>query len=169
MHILPHFKVATSHLGHCAHGRLAQKICQAILISLLLVGKQPQTTLKIVGEHLLSGTAVEADEVGENLSGEQRLAGALLLVDDLQQHAAGDVIATGNIDHYEFFTFDNQLPQVGHGNVVAELSVVESPVGVLLDRTRAHRRFPALLCNAIIPPAGGPPWQQRISTCADRH
>ena len=66
----------------------------------------------------------------EQLEAQHRGSELLLARDDLQQDAAGDVLAALVVDHLDALAARDELAQVVERDVPALLGVVEAPVGV---------------------------------------
>ena len=105
---------------------------------LLLLGQRLQARLQVARHEALDAGAVEADELAQEGDGQQRLAAllALLVDDDLGQHRVGQVVAGLGVEDDEIPLALHHRSQVVEGDVGARLSIVEPPVGVLLDDNR---------------------------------
>jgi hypothetical protein len=66
-------------------------------------------------------------------SGQHRLAAQFLLRDELQQHAARDVVAAAILDDANILAGGNQLAHIILVDVPARLRIVETPVSVLAN------------------------------------
>lgn len=105
--------------------------------------------LKILGHHPLQAAAVKADELAQEVDGEQAaLIGlAFFFDDDLGQNCAGDVLAALGVINAEFRAFFNHRGEVVEGDIAAGRRVIEAAVSVLLDGNGlvlvVHDVFPA--------------------------
>src|SRR5690606_21065635 len=78
----------------------------------------------------------------EQLGRQHRFAVLFVLGDDLQHHAAGEVLAGARIAHLEVLAFDDELAHVLDGDVTGNLGVVQTPVRILLDDAHCHAQPP---------------------------
>jgi hypothetical protein len=81
----------------------------------------------------LHGLTIETDELGQHLVAEHGHAAIFLLQDDLQQHAAGDVILRLGVDNLDIHVFEHQLLYVSQSDVGTGRRIVQATVRVLLD------------------------------------
>jgi hypothetical protein len=157
LHLLEHL-FALVHVGghHALHGRLLEieelrpeiglhlgilaiDGARLLLQLLLEFHENLDVVFQVFAEHALHGVAIKTDHLPEKLGGKNRHAAAFFLQDDLQQDAAGQVIAGLGIHHLEFLEAQHQILDVGQGDVGTGLGVVETPVGVLLDQSSLVR------------------------------
>ena len=68
------------------------------------------------------------------LIGSMVAAARFLVDDDLGQHLAGDVLAGLGVDHFELAAFAHHLRESVERDVSGAFGVIETPIGVLLDR-----------------------------------
>jgi len=117
---------------------------------LLLLGEGRQRQLQIAGQEGLHGIAVEADQLAQELDGQQVLAlAALFLDDDLGEDRARDVlVGLGVIDH-EVDVLLHHLRQVLERHVGAGSRVVEPAVRVFLDDHAIVVRLSLFACHPI--------------------
>ncbi|MCH7889659.1 MAG: hypothetical protein IIA00_10350 [Proteobacteria bacterium] len=88
---------------------------------------------EIARHHPAQAVAVIADELAQEADGQQAVALAFLLDDDLGQYGSRNVVAgLGVIDH-EIDAFLDHLGEVIEGNVAAGGGVIEPSIGVFLD------------------------------------
>ena len=107
---------------------------------LLLLGQRLEAGLQVARHHALDAVAVEADQLAQEGDRQQGLpAGAVFLLDDdLGQHGVGEVVAGLGVEHHEITAGFDHRRQIIQRDVGAGLSIVQPPVGVLLDD---HRLF----------------------------
>ena len=91
------------------------------------------TALEECTHHALRGIAVTANHVGEHFAGEQRLRGAFLFENDLQQDAAGDVFVGLGVENFEGNVAEHQVFHFGQRDVRAGVGIVQTAVGVFFD------------------------------------
>ena len=125
----PHYHVLARHLGEWRHRRL-ERLGHLRLQHVLLAQERADALLEVRGEHLLDGIAVETDDRLQQLGAEHRRTELLLTGDDLQQDAAGDVLAALVVHHFDALTACDQLAQVIQGHVAAVMRVVQPTIGV---------------------------------------
>src|SRR5688572_13831563 len=109
--------------------------------------------LEIAAHHALHGVAIEADDLGQHIAREHRGPGGLLLEDDLEQDAAGEVLVGLGVLYLERHLRQHELLDVSKRDVSACFRIVKPAVGVLLDDPGRWRHGMAALAGcAIIPP-----------------
>ena len=79
------------------------------------------------------GIAVNADYLRQKTLGQDGLTILFLLADYLQKHAASDIRICFLVDDGEIHAIEYQAPDVGQRDVAAFVSVVQAPVGILLN------------------------------------
>ena len=126
-----------------------------------------QVLLEIGAHQALHGVAVEADDLRQHLGREHRHAGALLFQDDLQQDAAGQVLAALGVAHLEGLGLQHHLLDIAESDVAAGAGVIETAVRVLLQHAqpvgatglglglggaaiRWHANFSCVRCTKIL-------------------
>ncbi len=113
--------------------------------ALLLLGEGVQRHLEITGHQRLHLSAVETDQLAKELDRKQvLLTPALLLEDDLSKNRARDVLVCLRVVDHEIDPLLDHLAEVLERDVGGGASIVESPVGVLLDHHAVARRLAGL-------------------------
>ncbi len=120
----------------------------------------------------LQRIAVEADDLGQQLVREHRLALVLVLGDDLQQHRTGQVVAGLGVADFELFVVDDQLAHVLQRDVAGDLGVVETTIRVLLDDAGHGQWCRVLRRSTVEAPGMGAAWRSRqavqVGRCVQR-
>jgi hypothetical protein len=134
LHVAPDFEVALRKVRHELEWRItAHHVANLSLQLRLLLDEQLQAFFQVRRKNALHRISVKTDNLGQNVGGEQRFTAGFLFHDDLQQRGARDVGVGIGVHHFEFNAPHDQLANVSHGNVAAHFSIVQAPVGILLD------------------------------------
>ncbi len=128
---------------------------------LLFARQRIDRGFQIARHQHLHRVAVEADELAQEIDRQQVLRAflVLLLGDDLDEHRARDVLAGLRVEHREILAALHHGGEIFERHIGAGASVVEPPVGVLLDRDRTFR-FGGW-CSLL-----DAPWARRMRICA---
>ena len=107
--------------------------------------KESHGEFQVARHQPLEIVAVIADELAQEGGRQQVLPTlALFLDNDLGEHRAGDVVARFRVIDHEVAAIAHHLGQVVECDVGRSLSIVETPVGVLLHHDGRRRRLIAL-------------------------
>lgn len=134
-HFLPHLHSLLAEIVPHGHRVLSHEPAHALLELFLLLLEEGQVMVEELRKTLVLPLGVVADEVLEIVGGEQRIAFRLLLNDDLQQDASGDVLLRLGVDHLEFHALHHHAAHIAERDVLAFRRIVDPAVGVLLYDT----------------------------------
>ena len=79
------------------------------------------------------GVAINADYLRQKTFGQDGLTVLFLLADYLQKDAASDICICFLVDDGEIHAIEYEASDIGQRDVAAFFSVVQAPVGILLD------------------------------------
>ena len=129
LHVGPRFHIVLSQVCHSGEGILSQVFSELLLLG----GKHTQALFQIAAENTLESTAIEADDLRQHIGRKQGLTPGFGFQNDLQQYGTGDVLFRCGIDYLDQFPSDDELAELGQGDVFALLGIVQPAVGVLFD------------------------------------
>lgn len=114
-------------------GVAAEQFLQAVFEKVLLFVKEIERKLQITTDAGLHGVVVVTDDLFQHLCAKDWVAAIFFIGDDLQQDAAGNVVACVFIDDLESVTLEHQIAHFFQRDVAADFGVVQTAIGVLLD------------------------------------
>jgi hypothetical protein len=150
----PHAHGVAEHL-HVATGmffnetqRISLEGTLHLVTQFLAVARERgERAFQVAGQHGLHGISIEADQLTEESGGQQMLAAAFLLEDNLAEDSAGNVVAGLGICHDEVFAALHHAREVVQRHIGRRARVIEATVGVLLDDRRFGVRHPGSLAG----------------------
>ena len=128
-----HLHVALGDLGQRT---AAERALHRFLELLLVLAESVHRRFQILRHHGLHRIAVHGDQLAQEVDRQHVLAALFLFHDDLGQHIVRDVLAGLGVDHDELPPLARHLRQKVERDVTGCFSVIEPPVGVLLDDDR---------------------------------
>src|SRR6185312_6045728 len=114
----------------------AERLRHAVAEISLIAREEIDRSFEIARHDELHAVAVEADHLPEKIDRQKIRALILLLEDNLCENRAGNVLAGFRVEDHKVFAFLDHHRQIFERNVGARAGVVETPVGVFLDRDR---------------------------------